>query len=185
MASTINIETTKTATQPLIELFELDARYCDPVNGLVYYFTPMTEYVGPHTGQPEDYVRFGGQIYTPFPIQASGWDYTFDGAPAKPKLSVSNASKFLQAAVVGLGDLVGAKLIRTRTFMNFLDGQPDADPGQYFPKDIFYVDQKITHNKNIIEWNLISSVERGGVQLPLRQILHERGFEGVGKLRMR
>lgn len=185
MTSTINIEAKKAAAQPLVELFELDTRPCDPVNGMVYYFTPMTQYVGPHTGQPEQYVRFGGRTYMPFPIQASGWDYTFDGAPAKPKLIVSNTNKFLQAAVNNLGDLVGAKLIRTRTFMNFLDGQPDADPGQHFPKDIFYVDQKTIHNKNVIEWALISSVERGGIQLPLRQILPSTGFEGVGGLRLK
>lgn len=185
MASTLNIEVNKAATQPLVELFQLDTRYCDPVNGQIYYFTPMTQYVGPHTGQPEDYVRFGGQVYTPFPIMASGWDYTFDGAPAKPKLAVSNVNKFLQAAVNNLGDLVGAKLIRIRTFLNFLDGQPDADPSQHFPPDIFYVDQKTLHNKTSIEWSLISSVERGNIQLPLRQILPETGFEGVGKVRLK
>jgi len=183
MASTVEKEALKSSTYPLIELFELDTTLCDPVNGQVYYFTPMTKYVGPHTGQPEDYVRFGNRVYTPFPIQASGWDYTFDGAPAKPKISISNTSKFLQAAVNSMGDLVGARVVRIRTFMNFLDGQPDADPLQHFPKDIFYIDQKTTHNKNMIEWNLMSSVERSGVQLPLRQVLPENGFPGVAKVR--
>ena len=185
MTSTINKETLKPATYPLIELFELDTRYCDATNGLVYYFTPMTDYIGPHTGQPEDYVKYGGVVYTPFPIQSKGWEYTFDGAPPKPKLVVSNVTKFLQAAVNQLGDLVGAKVTRTRTFMNFLDGEADADSGQHFPRDIFYIDQKMAHNKSVIEWALISSVERGGVQLPLRQILQENGFPGAGRGRMR
>lgn len=189
--TTINQETIKPATNPLIELFELDTRYCDATNGAVYYFTPMTDYVGPHTGMPEDYVKYGGVTYTPFPLQSKGWEYTFDGAPPQPKLVVSNATKFLQAAVNQLGDLVGARVVRTRTFMNFLDGHPDADSGQHFPRDIFYINQKMAHNKSVIEWTLISSVERGGVQLPLRQILPESstqspgGFPGVAKMRLK
>lgn len=184
MTTTISQEVKKTATNPLVELFELDTTLCDPNNGMVYYFTPMTDWL---IGQPEDYVKFGGQTYTPVPIMASGWDYSFDGAPAKPKLSVSNTTKMLQAAVIQMGDLVGARLRRTRTFMNFLDGKADAGtPGsQHLPVDIYYIDQKTTHNKNIIEWALISSIERGGVQLPLRQILPNNGFEGVGVVRIR
>lgn len=184
MTSTINKEAIKPSTPPLVELFYLDTRMCGP-QGLEYYFTPMTEYIGPHTGQPEDYIRFGGVVYTPFPIVTKGWEYSFDGAPPKPTLMISNATKFLQAAVIQMGDLVGAKLIRTRTFMNFLDGQPDADIGQYFPRDIYYIDQKTMHNKNVIEWSLLSSVERGGVMLPLRQLLPEKGFPGIAKTTLR
>lgn len=183
--TTLNQETLKPSTNPLVELYELDTTYCDPLNGAVFRFTPMTEYIGPHTGQPEDFVRWGGIVYTPFPIMSSGWEYTFDGAPPKPKLSISNATKFLQAAVSQMGDLVGAKVTRVRTFMNFLDGQPNADYSQHFPADIFFIDQKTTHNKNMIEWTLISAIERGSVQLPLRQILPENGFDGVAAVRLR
>lgn len=184
MTSTIYKEAIKAATNPIVELFELDTREIDSVNGQFYYFTPMTNYVGPETGQPEEFVKWSGITFTPFPIQVTGFEYTIDGAPPQPKLSVSNTNKILQAAVNSMGDLVGAKLIRYRTFYNFLDGQPDADASQRFPDDIFYIDQKTVHNRNVIEWNLISSVERGGIQLPRRQILSDQ-FPGVGKVRIK
>lgn len=183
--NTIYKEGLKAATNPIVELFELNTQIIDPVNGSVFYFTPMTEYVGPNGTFAEQYVKWSGITFTPFPIQVTGFEYTIDGAPPKPKLAVSNADKFLQAAVVSMGDLVGARLTRYRTFMNFLDGMPDADPSQRFPDDIFYVDQKTVHNRNIIEWNLISTIERGGIQLPFRQILRETGFPGVGRTRVK
>lgn len=190
MTSTVAKESVKPATYPLVELFELDTTLCDAIQGQVYYFTPMTNYTAPFTGTPEDYVKFGGITFIPFPIEASGWEYTVDGAPAKPTLSVSNVSKFLQSAVAALGDLVGARLTRIRTFANFLDGAIDADSGQHYPKDIFYVDQKTSQTKSQITWSLISSVERGGVQLPLRQILREgpggvEAFPGAARVRLK
>lgn len=184
MTTTIDKEAQKPATYPLVELFQLDTTTMGIPGGQVYYFTPMTSFISPENGWTEDYVKFGGITYQPFPIQTSGWEYSFDGAPPQPKLLVSNVNKLLQATVNSMGDLIGAKLTRIRTFMNFLDGQPNADAGQHFPKDIFYINQKTSHTKTIIEWSLISSVERSGVQLPLRQILPETGFLGVSRFRM-
>lgn len=188
MPSTVNKEVVKSATPPLVELYTLDT---GPITGWHspqrerFYFTPMTQYVGPNAGTPESFVVFQGYTYTPFPIEATGWEYTLDGAPTKPSLKVSNVNRFLQAAVNNLGDLVGAKVIRRRTFMNFLDGMPDADASQQLPLDVYYIDQKVVHNKNMIEWSLINVIERANNQLPLRLILPELGFLGVGKLRIR
>lgn len=120
-------------------------------------------------------IKWQGTIYTPFPIETTGFiNNGTTAAPAKPTLSVSNANQFLLASVLSLGDLVGAKLTRWRTFSRFLDGQSDADPNAHFIPDVFLIDQKTSHTKNAIQWSLVSPMDRQGMLLPKRQILKDQ-----------
>lgn len=40
------------------------------------------------------------------------------------------------AMVIGYNDILGATVTRLRTFQQFLDGQPDADPSMVFSADV-------------------------------------------------
>lgn len=97
-------------TSPFVELFTLDLT---ALGGSVYRFT--------NHPNGSNAVVFNGMTYSPIPIKSEGWDFSSTGAPPKPTLTVSNVSRTLLADVIGLGDLVGAKVTRVRTFAKHLD----------------------------------------------------------------
>jgi lambda family phage minor tail protein L len=84
------------------------------------------------------------------------------------------------AAVRENDDLVGCKVIRKQTFAKYLDAEnftggvnPTADPNQHFPDDIWFIEQKLSENKYIVEWELASVFDLQGVMLPHRQIIQD------------
>jgi len=176
-------EITELVQQPalgqLVELFTFDA---SGIGGQIYYFTPMTE-----NGAN---VEWGGQEYTPIPIMFKGAERSSQGAQPRPTLEVSNVSKFLHTSVVTLGDLVGAKVTRTRTFSHFLDNGSSPDATMFLAPDIFVVEQKTAHNRTFIQWSLSTYLDQEGVKLPKRQILRDNAdetlaFPGAGRVRIR
>ena len=53
------------------------------------------------------------------------------------------------------------------------------DPTATFPNEIYYIDRKVTENRNIIQFELTASFDLDGVRLPKRQVL-PADFPGVG-----
>ena len=53
------------------------------------------------------------------------------------------------------------------------------DPTATFPNEVYYVDRKITENRDIIQFELSASFDLNGVRLPKRQVL-PADFPGVG-----
>lgn len=45
-----------------------------------------------------------------------------------------------------------------------------ANPSQCYPDDVWYIDQKISENRYVIEWELASPADLIGVMLPARQV---------------
>lgn len=147
-----------------IELFEVDTTVIG--GGDVFRFVPHGYEVSNVFWQGNEYIRF------PVEIDGFEWNATAQ-APPQPTLRLSNVNKFVLGAVLTLGDLVGARVTRWRTYIQFLDNQPQADPNAHFPPDIFYVQQKTSHDKIQIEWSLSSALDLPGVRLPRRQILRD------------
>ena len=48
----------------------------------------------------------------------------------------------------------------------YLDGQPEADPDEHFPIEIWYVEQKLSENNEYVEFELSSALDFSGKQLP-------------------
>lgn len=48
---------------------------------------------------------------------------------------------------------------------------PTYDPYQHYPDEIWFVEQKVSETKWLIEWELSSPLDLQGVQLPRRQII--------------
>lgn len=158
-----------------VELFDLD---CTGIGGLYYRFT--------NSAYDSTYLTWQGNVYTQIPIETSDWEKIGQGsASPKPKLRVSNIGRLLLPAVIALGDLVGAKLIRWRTFQQFLDGQANADPTCYFAPTMYFVEQKTSQNEEFIEWQLSSMLDRQGLRLPREQVLRDVNFPGVSLYRQR
>lgn len=145
----------------VIEMFELDLTVIGGTDHL--YFHAGTN----NLNQP---IVWQGITYQPFPVQAEGFETTTRGTLPRPTLSVANVTGIISAAVLELDDLVGAKVIRRRTFAMYLDGQPTADPGQFLPDDVFFVERKISETKAVVQFELASAMDLEGVRLPFRVI---------------
>lgn len=166
--SALTAEIQSLSPSALIELFTIDAtnlpggevtRFHAGTNGLM---------------QP---VIWQGNEYLALPIEAEGFDITTKGTLPRPRLRVANANGMFSAITSEFDDLVGCKIIRSRTFARFLDaanfpdGNPDADPNQHFEDDIWFVEQKLLENPLMIEWELSSAFDLQGVMLPKRQVV--------------
>ena len=84
--------------------------------------------------------------------------------------------KDINTTTIG-NDLNGAKFIRIRTLARFLDaanfsggtnpfGTPD--PSAEFPQEIFFLDRKVTENRNVVTWEAQSALDLINVKLPKR-----------------
>lgn len=167
------------AQEAYIELFDLDLSSIGGSGSDIYRFTPNTS--GDST------VVWQGNEYTAIPLEASGWE-TISGstAPARPTIRISNVKGVLLPAIIALGDLVGAKLTRWRTFTKYLDNSPSADPTVYFAPTYYYV-QQMTElvTGEYVEFQLGSYLDREGLKLPREQVLRDVNAPGVALYRQR
>lgn len=146
----------------IVTLFRIDAT---PVGGPVMFFCRSAEHA--------DDVRFGGQPYTPVDVEFSGFETNGNGALPQPKMRLANTNGVIQDIVNAYGDLLGCTVARVRTFAQFLDGHPEADPNVFFGPDVFRVEQKTSENKLYIEWSLSASIDQEGKNLPGRLVLRD------------
>lgn len=166
--SSITSEIQKLEPSAVIELFVLDLT---KFNAGIYHF---------HAGTNElmGRVVFNGIEYYRYPIQATGFDYNGRGQLPRPKLTAANVTGVISGLVLLYQDMIGAKVIRRRTLVKYLDAvnfasgvNPTADPTAAFEPDVYYIDRKSAENKDIVEFELAASFDLYGVQLPRRQII--------------
>lgn len=164
----IIVEINKLAPSAVIELFELDLTL---IGGPVAYF-----HAG--TNQLRQPIVWRGQEYQPIPIEVTGFDISGQGQLPRPKMRVSNYLSAITALIIELGDPIGCKVTRKRTLKKYLDTvnfegglNPTADPDAAFPDDIFYIDRKALENRDVVEFELASSIDLAGVRLPRRQVI--------------
>lgn len=160
------------STYGYVEFYVLDLT---KLGGGVHRFTP-------HAVSASGVV-WRGQTYLPMPINTQGWDISGSGTLPRPTLVISNVHRLMFTAITGIGDIVGGKVTRYRTFENYVDGNANADPNAYLPPDVFLVEQLIEQTNTEFKWQLTSILDRFGMQLPKRQVLKDQGFPGVGRLR--
>lgn len=149
-----------------IELFDLDARTVSGGTEGILYFHGYTQ-LGP--------IYWQGHAYSPWPIHAEGFERTTDQQPT-PTLAVGNVDGSITAVVLAFQDLVGAEVIRHRTFgryldaQNFPEGNPTADPTAEFPPDVWYIERKSQENSTSVTFELSNALNFQGQMLPGRQI---------------
>ena len=145
-----------------IELYDIDA---SPLGGPIYYCVSSSLSDGDVTWQ--------GNVYTPVPIEGSGWTTSANGALPTPHIKVANIALGFSAAAIAYDDLRGCRVTRHRTWKQFLDGQPGADPDADLPPDIFRVERKVAQNKLQVEWELAAQIDQQGAQIPGRTVLQD------------
>lgn len=153
----------------MVTLFELDTTVIGGADILRFH---------PGTSALNGDVTWGGHEYARFPVEASGFERSTNGALPRPKLLVANVDGLMGALSSELGGIEGSKLTRTRTFVKYLDGvnfpggvNPTADPEQYIEKDIWFVSRKSGENRIFLEYELSSNIDLAGVKIPRRQII--------------
>lgn len=141
-----------------------------------------------------------GMEYVALPVQIDGFETTSKGTLPTPKLRLSvnesgvNLLATLKEKMYQMGDLVGAKVTRIRTFLKYLDAKNYLEtilPGQTFepdsnvelPRDVYYIDRKSGENKFVLEFELASLLDIEGIKLPGRLVnatkcLHRYRGEG-------
>lgn len=148
-----------------VQLYQVDM---SGLGGPVLYFTPTTA----DTTSMEA-VSFGGQLYTPFPIMAEGFDWKGGQAPAQPTVSIANLDHAMTGYILSYGSMIGAVLKRIRTFEMFLDGGSAPDGNAHFPIDVYRFERKVVHNDTLVQWELASWIDQQGVMLPKRVVVRD------------
>lgn len=169
-----------------VQLFELD---CREIGGDLQRF---------HGYPQQGPIWWQGVEYQPWAIEADGFAITGSGSQPTPRLRVGNIgqdqyglpiSGVISALCIALEDLVGARVIRHRTFAEFLDarnfpeGNPAADPAQEFPPDIWLIECKLSENSATVEFELRTALDFEGQKLPARQITPNCGWVVIGGYR--
>lgn len=151
-------EVQKPETDEIIELFQLDLT---ALGDQVYYFTH---------GVGEEPVMWQGNQYIAVDFEAEGFELNGRGEAPTPKVSFSVTNQMMTGLINDFNDLIGAKVIRTKTFKKFLDGEAAANPSAHFPLDIYRVERKVRENKFSVEFELSSILDQQGKLLPGRAI---------------
>ena len=165
------------------ELFSLEP------TALLEFFVIYYDYIN----KPDDklYIHGGanginGSIYwqnveyLPFPIQSSGFESKGDGSLPRPKLTISNQDFFVSNLIRRYNNLVGAKVVRKRTFVKFLDNQNfsegknpygSADATAGLEDQVFFILRRASENRAIVEFELASPLELDNVTFPKRSVM--------------
>jgi lambda family phage minor tail protein L len=167
-AAGVSAETQRLDPSARVELFELDAT---SVGGTIYRF---------HAGKNgliADVV-WQGLTYSAYPIEASGFEMSGKGALPRPTIRVSNVLGTISALVLLYEDLAGCKVTRIRTMVKFLDGvnfaggtNPTADDTAEYPRDVYVIDRRSGEDRDVVEFELASSLDMAGVMFPSRQVI--------------
>lgn len=152
----------------LVELFVLDAT---AIGGSLLRFHPgVSELLAP--------VVWAGDTYAPYSMEASGFEWSGRGTIPRPHLKAANLTGVITALCLAHADLVGAKLIRKRTMVKYLDAvnftggvNPTADPTAQFQDETWYVNRKVGENRVFAEFELASLHDVQGLKLPRRQTI--------------
>jgi lambda family phage minor tail protein L len=167
MSNTFTTEVQSLAPSALVELFEID---------LSKYSAGFLRFHAGTNALNTD-VTWQGNVYTRFPIEATGFDRRSNGTLPRPVVRASNIQGLLASTARVNSYYLGCKFTRKRTYARFLDavnfaaGNPTADINQHFPDEIFFIDRKASETPLLIEWELASAFDIQGVQLPRRQII--------------
>jgi lambda family phage minor tail protein L len=166
----IQAEIQSLSPSALMELYVLDVSVLTGIANNYMYF-----YAG--TNKLSANVIWQGKTYIALPIESEGFASGTTGALPRPKIRLANVDGAFSATVYQFDDLIGAKLIRKRTFVKYLDAvnfvggiNTTADPNQHYPDDVWFIDQKMSETRYMIEWELASAFDLMGVMLPSRQV---------------
>jgi len=125
----------------------------------------------PNATEAREAIVFNGNTYTPFPIDASGFEVSGNQAP-RPVFVVSNLQPLLLGGINQYRGLQNCKFTRLRVKREELDDINPSVTTDYINADVFYIN-KITRQTSIaIEFELITKIELANRQrFPRRSMI--------------
>jgi lambda family phage minor tail protein L len=156
---------TSLTTEGLVTLYQLDTSPIQGGDGTTFYFTSAEDF--------DHVITWGGQQYSPVPMDASGFEMTTQGTIPQPSVTISNIFGAANLLIDNYQGLIGALLSRILTLRRFLDDGATPDPNTWITWDKFVVAQKTSHNAMMMVFKLAARWDSEGTQLPRRQILRD------------
>jgi len=163
------------APSAVIEMFELE------LNTLQHGVADTYRFHAGSSLNSNGEVVWAGNAYLRFPVEADGFDYSGNGQLPRPKMRVSNILGTITALLLSLPDgLEAAKVTRIRTLARYIDGANfpggtnpygPPDPTAEFPREVYYVDRKVTETRDVVEFELAAAFDLAGVRAPKRQCI--------------
>lgn len=173
----------------IIELFQLHLTLA--VNGVnqVYYYHAGTNDLSAS-------VVFGGLVYSPVPIEVTGFEVSAKGTLPRPKMKIANVDNSISSLLLSYNPLQ-AEVRRIRTCKKFLDAvnfeggtNATADPTALFGGgyESWYIDRVSAENPQVVEFELVGKLDLTNLRLPGRQVVEhcpwkykgtECGYRGV------
>jgi len=154
------------APSTVVEMWELDTT---AIGGALYRFYAGVNEFGTA-------LVWQGNTYSPLPMKVDGLEMTTKGTLPRPKIQVANLDGTITALIGPLSDLLGAQVTLKRTqakyldAINFVAGNPTADPTVEWASEVFYIEQKTTETRDVIEFQLVSALDVEGLMLPRRKV---------------
>ncbi len=155
-----------------VQAFDLGAK-------VVLYELDLTEFglgiirLTPTTEDGGSAVSFGGEIYAPHPVNATGFELSVAGSLPRPTFTVSNLDNSFTALVEQNDDLHGGILTRIRTYERYLDSGPEPDGESKLPVEVYVLSRKTEHTQEKIGWSCAAQMDQEGVELPGRPIVRD------------
>lgn len=153
-------------TENLVTFYELDLSPCIGRYGATtqdkYYWVDGVNDLG-------NDIVWNGTTYTRYPIQATGFDKQGNGTIPRPKLVAGNYGGIIGDLAREYNDIIGAKLVRTRTFAKYIDAINFKPKNLYTRSnnftDLTWTKQGATTqlNSNIVPFPVGSKVSIQGV----------------------
>jgi len=191
--STAFVELLNSGPFAIIELFELKLFQDLHGSNEEYYFHAGRNRKTTVPSDADDIldafsIKYGGVDYIPLPVEASGFEFNGDGTLPRPSIRFANLQSQITALLLGINqitpgnDLSGARVTRIRTLSRFLDsdnwengvnpyGNPDSGANAQFPKEVYYIDRKVSENRDFVEFELVSSFDMGNTKAPRRLVM--------------
>tara|TARA_B100000925_G_C21996940_1_gene469388 strand:- start:959 stop:1621 length:663 start_codon:yes stop_codon:yes gene_type:complete len=113
--------------------------------------------------------------YNPTHLSVNGFEIAGSNKLPQPKATFSNMDAFFTDINRAFDDLVGFKLVRTRTYAKFLksiDGvtQSGFNPSAHFQPDIWMFNRKMEENNQFCVYELASLFDVEGIRYPRRRM---------------
>jgi len=213
--SDINSEIGKIEPSTQVNLYEIDLKNVYPLtssinfsgqplkNGVLRVYNDINLFN--ISNDENGRVLWKNEYFYPFPIHSEGFDLTTLGARPTPRVFIANNSvdqsynsfyKYIRMQIQSLGDIVGSKFTRIKTFLKYLHQNNftgNVNPYSVdssiieveLPKDIYYIDRKTSENSVMLEYSLVSALDIENLTLPSRTIFSKRcpfSYRGEGCL---
>ena len=134
-----------------------------------------------------DRIIWQDQEYLSYPMEVSGFEVKGDNSLPRPRIKVANVEFAISKYLKVHNNLIGAKVVRKRTFARFLDdinfpsgknpyfdinspSSSEASASSYLPDQTYYINRRVTETKDLVELELSTVFELDNTFLPNRNV---------------